>query len=171
MAWDFEDFARRQVPSLLRSARLLVGSTGGAEDLVQETLVRLAQRWPRVSRMKNPAGYSYRTLVNQFLSDTRKHRVALEAQPRLAINGTGDSDLQRIDDLDELKHALADLPPRQRTAIVLRHYLDLDTRDVAKLMRIREPTVRSLLARGLASMRTTLTDHEGTQDGSVTQRP
>lgn len=165
----FEAFARRQIPSLLRSARLLAGGPA-AEDLVQDTLARLAQRWPRVSTMANPDGYAYRTLVNQFLSDQRHARVAAAARI-LGREVTATTGQERVDDLDVLRWALAHLPARQRAAIVLKHYLDLDTGEVAALMRIRESTVRSLIARGTATLQTQLGQLEGDPDGNLSRRP
>ena len=55
--------------------------------------------------------------------------------------------------LGEFADALAALPERQRAAIVLRHHLDLPDDEIAALLGCRRSTVRSLVKRGLASLR------------------
>lgn len=54
---------------------------------------------------------------------------------------------------DELADALAALPPKRRTAVVLRYYAGLDTREIADAMGVRPGTVKSLLHRALAQLR------------------
>jgi DNA-directed RNA polymerase specialized sigma24 family protein len=52
---DFDRFVGASADSLLRTAYLIAWDLGEAEDLVQETLLKLARRWPRVRRMEHPA--------------------------------------------------------------------------------------------------------------------
>ncbi len=53
---EFDSFVVRNANSLLRTAYLIVGDLHEAEDLVQETLFKVASKWPRVSGMENPDG-------------------------------------------------------------------------------------------------------------------
>jgi RNA polymerase sigma factor (sigma-70 family) len=55
-----------------------------------------------------------------------------------------------------MRRALLGLPPRQRAAIVLRFYEDLSEGDTASLLRCRPGTVRSLVSRGMAALRSDL---------------
>jgi DNA-directed RNA polymerase specialized sigma24 family protein len=55
---DFDRFVDEGTDSLLRAAYLIVGDLHEAEDLVQETLFKVAKRWPKVSRMDYPAAYA-----------------------------------------------------------------------------------------------------------------
>jgi RNA polymerase sigma factor (sigma-70 family) len=55
--------------------------------------------------------------------------------------------MQSDPDHIDVRRALERLPRRQREAIVLRYYLDLDVREVAAVMRIEEGTAKSTLAR------------------------
>jgi DNA-directed RNA polymerase specialized sigma24 family protein len=56
----FVVFARERARPLFRTALLLTGGDWHrAEDLVQETLLRLYRFWPRVQPAANPAGYAY----------------------------------------------------------------------------------------------------------------
>jgi RNA polymerase sigma factor (sigma-70 family) len=55
---------------------------------------------------------------------------------------------------DELRRALRRLPERQRVAVVLRYYEDLSEEDMARAMRCSVPAARSLLSRGMQTLRT-----------------
>lgn len=69
---EFERFAAIHADGLLRSAYLMSGDRGEAEDLVQEYLLRLASRWPRVRSMEHPGAYARRVLFNLALDGGRK---------------------------------------------------------------------------------------------------
>jgi DNA-directed RNA polymerase specialized sigma24 family protein len=58
-----------------------------------------------------------------------------------------------------MRAALMELPIRQRTAVVLRFYEDLSEAQTAELMRCRTTAVRSLVARGVAALRTTVREN------------
>ena len=63
----FEAFAAGAADTLFRTGCLLTGDAGEAEDLVQETYIRLARRWHRVAAMDHPVAYARRILVNLAL--------------------------------------------------------------------------------------------------------
>ncbi len=69
---DFDRFVADSTDGLLRTAYLIVGDLQEAEDLVQETLFKVARRWPKVSRMDHPAAYARRILVNLALRGSPK---------------------------------------------------------------------------------------------------
>ncbi|HUA69419.1 MAG TPA: sigma factor, partial [Solirubrobacteraceae bacterium] len=73
---DFDNFVAHNTDALLRTAYLIVWDLPEAEDLVQETLLKVAGRWHRVRRMEHPASYARRILVNLALSgsDRRNRR-------------------------------------------------------------------------------------------------
>src|SRR5438067_2161235 len=68
---DFDQFVAAHVDDLLRTAYLIVWDEGEAEDLVQECLLKVARRWPRVRRMEQPRAYARRILVNLALDGAR----------------------------------------------------------------------------------------------------
>ena len=61
--------------------------------------------------------------------------------------------MAQLADRDEIWSGLADLPERQRAALVLRFFEDLDDVDTADALGCRVGTVRSLVSRGLAALR------------------
>jgi RNA polymerase sigma-70 factor (sigma-E family) len=140
---------------MLRSAFLLCGSQTDAEDLAQDALVRVVQRWGRVSRSDDPVAYSNRILLNTFLSGRRRRwhgEVAHAAPPERPDDAVGGG-YGAVDDRDVLRRALMGLPPRQRAAVVLRHYQQMSEADAAALMGCSVGTVKSLTSRGIAALR------------------
>src|ERR1700684_4559785 len=69
---EFERFAAAHADGLLRSAHLMVGDRGEAEDIVQECLLRLARKWPRVRSMEHPGAYGRQVLFSLVLDGGRQ---------------------------------------------------------------------------------------------------
>ena len=152
---DFDRFVAANCDGLVRTAYLMVGDLHEAEDLVQETLFKVASKWPRVYRMDNPLAYTRRILVNLVLHGSSKrsrNRAELKATPPAETASTA----ALLDIHDELFDALAALPPRQRAALVLRYLLDLPEAEVAAAMRCSLGTVKSSTSRGLQRLEQTL---------------
>jgi RNA polymerase sigma-70 factor (sigma-E family) len=154
---DFERFVTDSTDGLLRTAYLIVWDLPEAEDLVQETLLKVAKRWPRIRRMERPGAYARRILVNLALDGTerrfRRRRELIEAPPD-RLDEAGDPNA--LDTHDELLGALAGLPRRQRSVLVLRYFLDLPEAEVAAALNCSLGTVKSTASRGLARLEQTL---------------
>jgi DNA-directed RNA polymerase specialized sigma24 family protein len=69
---DSDGFVTENANGLLRTAYLIVWDLPEAEDLLQETLLKVAKRWPKVSRMDHPIAYARRILVNLALAERPK---------------------------------------------------------------------------------------------------
>ncbi len=150
---DFEKFVAHNTDTLTRTAYLVVWDLQEAEDLVQETLLRVARRWPRVRRMERPAAYARRILVNLALRGADRR-----SRTRQELTGAAlpDRAAEPIDAHHELLGPLAALPSRQRTVLVLRYFLDLPEAEVAAAMQCSLGTVKSTASRGLARLEQTL---------------
>jgi RNA polymerase sigma-70 factor (sigma-E family) len=149
----FESFVRAETPGLLRTAYLLTGSPAAAEDVVQETLTRLYPRWARVRSASRPAAYVHRSLVNTYLNSIRSASSREVVAAEIGERADRTDLAQTISDRDLLWRTLGHLPDRQRVALVLRYYNDLADRDIARTLGCRAGTVRSLISRGLATLR------------------
>jgi RNA polymerase sigma-70 factor (sigma-E family) len=151
---DFDRFVAASTDTLLRVAYLIVWDLSEAEDLVQDTLLEVARRWPRVRRMEHPIAYARRILVNRALSGAsrraRNRRELTGEAPPDRIDETAAS--SGLDMQDELMSALAALPPRQRAVLVLRYFLDLPEAEVAAALTCSLGTVKSTASRGLARL-------------------
>jgi len=133
---------RQQYAPLVRLAYGMLGRRTEAEEVVQDAVLRLRDRW---DQLDNPAAYLQRSVVNGCISIIRRRGVAerVPADPPPA---------DVPDRLVELRDVLLRLPERQRAAIVLRHVAGLDDVEIAEVLGLRRSTVRSLVARGLAAM-------------------
>ncbi|HTX46766.1 MAG TPA: SigE family RNA polymerase sigma factor [Solirubrobacteraceae bacterium] len=153
---DFDRFVNDSAAGLLRTAYLIVWDLQEAEDLVQETLIKVAKRWPKVRRMAHPVAYARRVLVNLALDD--KQRRARRRSELTAAQPTpcGHDPSSLIDTHDELIAALATLPERQRAVLVLRYFLDLPEAEVAAALQCSLGTVKSTASRGLARLEQTM---------------
>jgi RNA polymerase sigma-70 factor (sigma-E family) len=156
---EFERFAAERVDGLIRAAFLMVGNQAEAEDLVQECLLRVARRWPRVHSMKHPGAYARRVLFNLILDDRRARRRRHEelrdgALPDQQQDAATTQPEERLD----LLQALEALPPRQRAILVLRYFGDLPESEIAATLECAPGTVKSGAARGLARLREAIGD-------------
>lgn len=146
---ECEQFLGREYRGLLRAAWLLTGSRPAAEDLAQETAVRVVVQWPKVARADRPEAYARRVLLNTFLSARRR---AWRAE--VPVADVPDSAAAAGDGIEDLRRALLTLPPRQRAAVVLRHYEDRSEVETAALLGCSVGNVKALTSRGLAALRT-----------------
>lgn len=139
---QFTAFVRAHGATLFRTAYLMTGDYQRAEDLLQTTLVRVYQRWPRVQEMHHPVGYARKVLVSQSTSWWRR-RSSHEA-PGLRTDPPDRVDLARdLDEHDRVWSAVLSLPPRQRAVMVLRYYEDLTQAEIAATLDTAPGTVKS----------------------------
>jgi RNA polymerase sigma-70 factor (sigma-E family) len=150
------DLYVRHASDAVRLAYLLTGDLAIAEDLVQDAFVRMAGRLVHLRDVGAFDAYLRRTIVNLSNSYFRRKRVerGYLARERGAIARPPVSLPDRsVEQHDELWRALGRLSTRQRIAIVLRFYEDLPEREVADILRCRPGTVKSLVSRGLETLR------------------
>jgi RNA polymerase sigma factor (sigma-70 family) len=153
----FEQFVVTASPGLLRSAYLLTGDRGHAEDLLQSALLRTLRRWDTITGP--PAAYAFAVLVN-LAHDRRR---AAGRQPRTTPERSM-SDRPAVDQLDlllerdEITHAARRLPAPQREVLACRFLLDLTVAETAATLALPEGTVKSYTARALTRMRELLSD-------------
>jgi RNA polymerase sigma-70 factor (sigma-E family) len=153
---DFIAFVDRRGRHHLRTAVLLTGDWHAAEDLVQSALVKLYRAWPRLDTTVDPDAYLRQVMVNTHRSWWRarwRRETPVEGFPDVA---GGDDVEDRFAVADVVRRALATLPVRQRTALVLRYFEDLPEAQVARLMGCTTGSVKTHTHRGLRAMRSLL---------------
>lgn len=149
---EFAAFMRDATPALGRLALFLTGDVHRAEELVQQTLVRTFEAWPR-ARNGDPLAYARRILANQRIDTWRRRRREIITDPALVPDrGVPDGARERAE-RDQLVRALATLGARRRRVVVLRYLVGLSERDVATELGLPLGTVKSTAARGLAELR------------------
>ncbi len=154
---EFRDFVVGSGPRLQRTAYLLCGDWGLAEDMVQSALAKVYSSWDRVSGLEQPEAYVRRVMLNQRMSWWRRHRHLQE----VPLNWMPDRPAPVSEpavDRAALRVALLALGARQRTAVVLRFYCDLSEQDTAAALGCSVGNVKSLTSRGVARLRQLLED-------------
>ncbi|KAB1990722.1 MULTISPECIES: SigE family RNA polymerase sigma factor [Streptomyces] len=154
----FDEFVAARWSALFHLARLLcAGDRHRAEDLLQEALVKLWFVWRKVAD-EAPEAYVRKILARAAARSARRRwwgERPVEALPDLAH--TGDESAAVVE-RSRLEAALAQLPPRQRAAVVLRYYQDLPEKQVAEVLGCPLGTARSHASRGVARLRQILAD-------------
>jgi RNA polymerase sigma-70 factor (sigma-E family) len=149
---DFEAWVHARSAALVRSAYLLTGDVHLAEDLVQDTLARVADRWQRISRHGAPDAYARRVMHHLAIDAWRRRRarpseVLTDSHPELG--GSGPDVERRL----VLRDALARLTPKQRVVLSLRFYEDLTEVQAAAVLGCSPNTVKSQTRQALGRLR------------------
>ena len=161
---DFDAWVAARGPRLLRLAFLLAGDRRDAEDLVQEALSRAYPRWERIARLDDPDAYVRRMIVNGHTSTWRRFRrreLLVGDVPADGLFAPVPDASESADEHRRLWSACLRLSEKQRTAVVLRFYEQLEYAEIADLTGLREPSVRARVSRGLAALRKDLGEDLG----------
>ena len=160
----FSVLASRYLSQIKKFAYRYVGNLSDAEDVAQETMIRL---WKHAASWQ-PQGFSlrtwlYRITYNLCIDEIRRKKPVSE----LTYDGQAVSENQPDQDLyqqqkdDIVNKMLDELPERQRTAINLCVYQALSNQDAANTMGITVEALESLLARGRRSLKKSLMSKNG----------
>jgi RNA polymerase sigma-70 factor, ECF subfamily len=160
------------IDRLFRAAWALCGSPHDAEDLVQETFLRVLSR-PRLLRGDDELAYLMRVLRNTFLSSRRTasrrpHVTAQLDDLELADERSADRPEQALE-AQELYGAIAELPEDFRLALVAVDILGLSYGEAGRALGVREATITTRLHRARRRVVQTM-DDEPPREGSAAQR-
>lgn len=159
---DLAEVCRTEHVRLVGLLALYVGDRAVAEDLAQDTLVRLHQHWPRVRTMDSPHAWISTVALNLARSWWRRRFAERRANRRVGVDG----DLRERAAEPEpavvlaVRSAVAALPPRQRAALVLRYYAQLSVQETADALGCATGTVKSLTHSAINALRLALDDVE-----------
>jgi len=152
--------SRRHVGAMLGLARRILGNAADAEDVVQEAMLRVWTHAPRWEPLAAFRTWLTRIVVNLCLDRKRKAPwVDLEAAGELADPAPNAGDMALGHERDQqVDQAIAQLPDRQRTAIVLTYGDGMSNAEVAEVMGTTVSAVETLLVRGKQGLRRALGD-------------
>jgi RNA polymerase sigma-70 factor (sigma-E family) len=145
---------------LIRLAVVMLGDRAAAEDVVQEAFCGLYRRWHALADSERALSYVRSSVINGCRTALRR-RVRQFTGPAgdwpggTAADRPGESAESAALISEEHRQVLAAirrLPSRQREALVLRYYLDLDEAEIATSMRVSRGTVKSTTSRALAAL-------------------
>jgi RNA polymerase sigma-70 factor, ECF subfamily len=154
----------RHLPKMLALSRRMLSREAEAEDCVQDAFLKVwthAARWrPGEAKFET---WLYRVTLNQCYDRLRKKPMAaLDAAANIPDSRPGpDAELQGAAVAAEVEGALAELPERQRAAIVLCHYQERGNIEAAEILGISVEALESLLARGRRTLRMKLAHLKG----------
>lgn len=154
----FRILSRRYAARSYALARRITANDADAEEIVQEAMLRVWVNAPRWRRMAAFRTWLYRVIVNLCLNRRRR-------KPFAALDEAGDpadpepdaSERLEKDETDrEVAAAIAELPERQRAAIVLTYHEDLSNAETAAVLDTTISGVEALLVRAKRTLRTKL---------------
>jgi RNA polymerase sigma-70 factor (ECF subfamily) len=149
----------RHLPKMLSLSRRLLGNQSDAEDVSQEVFLKV---WTHAASWK-PGGAKFETWMHRVAMNLCYDR--LRKRPHVALDEVEEpvdeapapgTSLAEADISDAVDEALARLPERQRSAIVLCHYQGMTNIEAAKALEVSVEALESLLARGRRTLRTAL---------------
>lgn len=148
----FSEFTSARSGSLFRTAYLVMGDYQLAQDLVQESLTKTYVAWSRLRDVNNAEAYTRRVIVTTSISWRRRKSFRERPADRLPDPGVPDP-TSLLPEQDELWVEVHRLPPRQRTAVVLRFCEDLSERQTAELMGCSVGSVKRQVSVALSKLR------------------
>jgi RNA polymerase sigma-70 factor, ECF subfamily len=152
---EFDAFYVASFARLVGQIYAMCGDLAEANDCVQEAFIRAWDRRRSLDVDHAPEAWvrtvAYRLAVSRWRRSRRASQPVDRSQQPAPV---GEPTLDRI----ALEHALLQLPPEQRRAIVLHHLCDLPVADVAREVGAPVGTVKARLSRGRATLASLLRD-------------
>jgi RNA polymerase sigma-70 factor (ECF subfamily) len=164
----FADFVNLRSAALLRTAYLLTGDQGRAEDLLQTAFTKTYLAWDRIRDQNAVEAYARRVLATTATSWWRRKwhgEHPTETLPELAVVDQA----ELFDERDRIWSLILALPAKQRAVLVLRFYEDLSEAQIAETLGLSTGTVKSHCSRALSTLRRQLSaeDPGATESASV----
>lgn len=150
---DFHAFFERHYAELSRLAFLLTGEADAADDLAADAMLALWHRWDRLRSADHPVAYARGVVANMAHNRTRR---AIRERRRVKVLWAGRTERTYEPDVAaglDVRAALARLPFRKRSCVVLRHAFDLSEKETAQALDISVGTVKSQTSKGMAELR------------------
>ena len=151
----YRTLTRRHLPAMVGLARRILGNAADAEDVAQEAMLRVWTHAPRWQPLAAFRTWLTRVVVNLCLDRKRRRPwVALEAAGEIVDPTPGVTELAEQSERERLlAAAIADLPARQRAAIMLTYSEGMSNAQVAEILDTSVSAVETLLIRGKQNLR------------------
>jgi len=156
----FEHLVRQHQVTVYRVALRLLGDPGEAEDAAQEAFLQAWRGLPRFRSSSSFATWLYRIATNRCLNMLRSRRgsVPLLDEQRAPSQAEPEERAQVRAQVAALQAALLSLTPEQRAAFVLRHLEGCSHDEIAQVLAISVPAVKSRLHRARVELLAAMVD-------------
>ena len=163
----FQEFVERYKKKIYFLAYDLMGDHDDAEDISQEVFIRVFRSLKNFRRNSKMSSWLYQITVNASIEALRKKSIKpqealkelenVEAQASLLGSGLHVENPARSAEAsliqEHISRALQKVSPKERAIFVMRHYNDLDTKEIAEILKISQGTVKSFLFRAIRKLR------------------
>jgi RNA polymerase sigma factor (sigma-70 family) len=148
-----EQLCRERYGRLVAMATMLLGSSHGAEDLVQEALIAVFRKRRTFPSVAAAEGYVRRAIATKFLDGARKSTKEFSALKRHASQeATADAPAPATASAADAEALLSQLPPRVRACVALRFLDDMSVAETARALGLSEGAVKRYVSDGLATL-------------------
>ena len=158
---NFDEWYKVTYPRLVVSLIAAFGDPDLPYEAAAEAMAQTYEQWATVSEMESPDGWVYRVATNVARKKIRRknieRRILFKSRSLPQVSGPA----------GEIWLLVADLPERQRLAVVLRHVGHLSESDVAQTMGITRGTVSATLRAAYRSLRTALDEPYPTTESAL----
>jgi RNA polymerase sigma-70 factor (ECF subfamily) len=159
----FDELLERYQNEIFRYSMQLTRNSADADDLYQETMLKAYRAFNRLGPDSNYRAWLYRIATNTFLSQKRKDKRERPLDPLLddhlaVTNPDQPASLDARDLLVEVEQFVQNLPEKQRVALILRKYHELDYANIAATLNSSEEAARANVYEALRKLRTCFGD-------------
>jgi RNA polymerase sigma-70 factor (ECF subfamily) len=155
-----EECVRSHYRRLVAAVGIVTGSQALAEEAVQDAFARALEQSRKGASFDNVAAWVVTVALNNARTGRRRAAAERRAVGRLAARSDGQSEPVRAELAHVVRSALDGLARRQRDAVVLFYFLDLDVASVAASLGVSEGTVKTALSRARARLAVLLENAE-----------
>ncbi len=173
---SFDAIVRRYQDRIFRFLAHMVGDSDEAADLAQETFVKAYRSLHRFGGRSSLYTWLYRIALNTSLNHMRRkklrNRLFLDSEAETAIEHRRlhacdpESELMMKQRIAAIQAAIRDLPPRQRSIFVMRHFDDLSHAAIAEVIGRSEGSVRAGYFHAVRKLRAALTESTAGESGA-----
>jgi RNA polymerase sigma-70 factor (ECF subfamily) len=161
---DFERLYQASYGKILSTLTAVLGDRAAAEDCAQDAFERAYKKWDTWQPVAPAEAWVHRIAINAAVSHQRKMRLREVGEVIRRIGRPGLAPDPAVEaERRDLADAIAQLPPKQAAAIVLRHYHGYTNRAIAQTLGIPERTVASRLSAAKERLRSMLNDSYGAE--------
>ena len=154
---DFSVFFADEHERLFKALYFVTGNRADAAELMQDAFLKLWERWDSLDGIDDPTGYLFRVALN---GSRMRMRAARRAAMRVVRSSDSVDPFEEVDMREDVRRMLRTVTPRQRAALILLDLYGYDSKDAARILRIRPSTVRALATQGRAALRNAGGPHE-----------